>query len=118
MQNWRSITKVALFDDHCPAYSLEELRNSDLIFLSPDTTSVLQLLDQTLITVLGGCSLSAIIRRSAVVNTTFPKLNVPAALRALMSWAKLSPQHAACFKYAGVFKRDGVSSDITDLDKL
>jgi hypothetical protein len=52
MQNWRPLTKVALFNDHCPAYSLVELRNSESIYLSPDTTSVLQLLDQTPIIVL------------------------------------------------------------------
>jgi hypothetical protein len=62
------------------------------------------------------------LRRSAVVNTTLQKLNVPDALRALMSWAKLSPQHiATCFKYAGVFKQDGVqvtSQILTNYNKM
>jgi hypothetical protein len=62
MQNWRPITKVALFDDHCIAYSLVELRNSEFIFLSPNTTSVLQFLGQTPITVLWGMLKSPIIR--------------------------------------------------------
>ena len=113
--------KISLLIDNCPAHpSVSDLTNVQLVFLLPNTTSVLQPMDQGVIRSLKAHYRGRVIRRlcRALGKTkTFPKLSILQAMKILViSWEAVSAQTIAnCFKKAGITP-EAQNAAITDAD--
>lgn len=115
-------TKVLLLVDNCPAHlSINDSRSITLIFLPPNTTSVLQPTDQGIIR-----ALKSNFRKNLVLKiihnlhatedtstTKHPKITIlDAILMIYDAWSKLTPATISnCFKHAG-FVRDSPSPSV------
>lgn len=135
VRNWdRDLTKqkkkILLLVDNCPAHpSISDLKSITLIFLPPNTTSVLQPMDQGIIRALKSnfrknLVLKIVASLDANVDTNagkHPKITIlDAILMIYDAWNKLtSAAIFNCFKHAG-FVRDSASvvanNDDTDDD--
>ena len=100
--------KIALLIDNCPAHpSVPDLTNVQLVFLPPNTTSVLQPMDQGVITSLKAHYWGRVIHRlcRALDKTkTLPKVSILQAMKILVSsWKAVSVQTIVnCFRKAGI----------------
>ena len=100
--------KIALIIDICPAHpSVSDLTNVQLVFLPPNTTSVLQPMDQGVITSLKAYYWGRVIHRlcRALDKTkTLPKVSILQAMKILASsWKAVSVQTIVnCFRKAGI----------------
>ena len=113
--------KIALLIDNCPAHpSVSDLTNVQLVFLPPDTTSVLQPMDQGVIRSLKAHYRGRIVRRlcRALDKTkTLPKISILQAMKILVSsWEAVSEQTIVNY-----FRKAGITSEaqnaaITDAD--
>ena len=81
--------KIALLIDNCPAHpSVSDLTNVQLVFLPPNTTSVLQPMDQGVIRSLKAHYRGRVVRRlcRALDKTkTLPKISILQAMKILVS---------------------------------
>ena len=113
--------KIALLIDNCPAYlSVPDLTNVQLIFLPPDTTSVLQPMDQGVIRSLKVHYRGRVVRRLCRAldkMKTLPKISILQAMKILVSsWEAASAQTIVnCFRKAGVTP-EAQNAAITDAD--
>ena len=113
--------KLALLIDNCPAHpSFSDLTNVQLVFLPPDTTSVLQPMDQGVIRGLIAHYWGKVVRRlcSALDKTkTLPKISIIQAMKILVpSWEAVSAQAIVnCFRIAGITP-EAQNAAITDAD--
>ena len=113
--------KIALLIDNCPAHpSVSDLTNVQLVFLLPNTTSVLQPMDQGVIKSLKAHYWGRVVRRlcRALNKTkTLPKLSILQAMKILVSsWETVSTQTIVnCFRKAGITS-EAQNAAITDAD--
>ena len=113
--------KIALLIDNCPAHlSVPDLANVQLVFLPPDTTSVLQPMDQGVIRSLKVHYRGRVVRRLCRVldkMKTLPKISILQALKILVSsWEAVSAQTIVnCFRKAGI-TLEAQNAAITDAD--
>ena len=113
--------KIALLIDNCPAHpSVSDLTNVQLVFLPPNTTSVLQPMDQGVIRSLKAHYRGRIVRRLCRALDkvkALPKISILQAMKILVSsWEAVSEQ--TIVKY---FRKAGITSEaqnaaITDAD--
>lgn len=121
--------KVALFVDNCSAHPKIQLRNIELIFFPPNTTSKLQPLDQGVICLVKrrfrATLVNSIVRQLSNDNASIKKWNVLDAMRGIATSWKAVPADsiAACFRHAHFIKPanedgevDGVIDDELDDD--
>ena len=100
--------KVALLIDNCPAHrEIKNLTNINLIFLSPNTTSVLQPMDQGVIRSLKGHYRKKVVRlciRAVESNKPLPKIIILQARKHLVSsWNAVSKKTIVnCFKKSNI----------------
>ncbi|XP_057310264.1 tigger transposable element-derived protein 4-like [Hydractinia symbiolongicarpus] len=113
--------KIVLIIDNCPAHpSISNLTNIHLVFLPPNTTSVLQPMDQGVIR-----SLKAHYRRRVVRllcsalenNKPLPKISILSGMKILAdSWEAVTKQTIInCFKKSGI-SSTGQQDAIADSD--
>ena len=113
--------KIALLIDNCPAHpSVPDLTNVQLVFLPPNTSSVLQPMDQGVITSLKAYYWGRVIHRlcRALDKTkTLPKVSILQAMKILVSsWKAVSVQTIVnCFRKAGITS-EAQNAAITDAD--
>ena len=113
--------KIALLIDNCPAHpSVSNLTNVQLVFLPPNTTSVLQPMNQGVIRRLKAHYRGRVIRRlcRALDKTkTLPKVSILQAMKILPpSWKAVSAQTIVnCFRKAGITP-EAQNAAITDAD--
>ncbi|XP_065650656.1 tigger transposable element-derived protein 4-like [Hydra vulgaris] len=102
--------KVALLVDNCSAHPhIEGLSNINLIFFPPNTTSVLQPMDQGVIRSLKAHYRHKIVRlciKAVDNNEPMPKISILQAMKDLVSsWNAVSKETVInCFKKAGISK--------------
>ncbi|XP_065672149.1 tigger transposable element-derived protein 4-like [Hydra vulgaris] len=102
--------KVALLVDNCSAHPhIEGLSNINLIFFPPNTTSVLQPMDQGVIRSLKAHYRHKIVRlciKAVDNNEPMPKISIFQAMKDLVSsWNAVSKETVInCFKKAGISK--------------
>ena len=100
--------KIALLIDNCPAHpSVSNLTNVQLVFLPPNTTSVLQPIDQGVIRSLKAHYRGRVVRRlcRALDKTkTLPKISILQVIKILVSsWEAVSAQTIVnCSRKAGI----------------
>ena len=100
--------KIALIIDNCPAHpTIKGLVNIQLIFLPPNTTSVLQRMDQGVIRSLKAHYRGKVVRklcRSIEKKEPMPKISILEAMKILAdSWNAVSmPTVVNCFTKAGI----------------
>ena len=100
--------KVALLIDNCPAHrEIKNLTNINLIFLSPNTTFVLQPMNQGVIRSLKGHYRKKVVRlciRAVESNKPLPKIIILKARKHLVSsWNAVSKQTIVnCFKKSNI----------------
>ena len=113
--------KIALIIDICPAHpSVSDLTNVQLVFLPPNTTSVLQPMDQGVIRSLKAHCQGRVVRRlcRALDKTeTLPKISILQAMKILVSlWKAVSAQTIVnSFRKAGITP-EAQNASITDAD--
>ena len=113
--------KIALLIDNCPAHpSVSDLTNVQLVFLPPNTTSVLQPTDQGVIGSLKAHYRGRVVRRlcRALDKTkTLPKISIRQAMKILVSsWDTVSAQTIVnCFRKAGITS-EAQKAAITDAE--
>ena len=113
--------KIALLIDNCTAHpSVFDLTNVQLVFLPPNTTSVLQPMDQGVIRSLKAHYWGRVVRRlcRALDKTkTLPKISILQAMKILVySWEAVSAQTIVnCFRKAGITS-EAQNAAITDAD--
>ena len=113
--------KIALLIDNCPAHpSVPDLTNVQLVFLPPNTTSVLQPMDQGVIRSLKAHCQGRVVRRlcRALDKTeTLPKIAILQAMKILVSlWKAVSAQTIVnSFRKAGITP-EAQNASITDAD--
>jgi hypothetical protein len=111
--------KVVSFVDNCPAHPKIDLGNTELVFLPPNATSILQPLDQGTIKLLKhhyrAMLVNFTVRQLELKNFTRMKWNTLDAMRAVVSsWGKISADViASCFKHAGFSAHQG---DVIELE--
>ena len=113
--------KIALLIDNCPAHpSVSDLTNVQLVFLPPNTTSVLQPMDQGVIRSLKAHYRGRIVRRLCRAldkAKALPKISILQAMKILVSsWEAVSEQTIVNY-----FRKAGITSEaqnaaITDAD--
>ena len=99
--------KIALLIDNCPAHPSVSDLNVQLVFLPPNTISVLQPMDQAVIRSLKAHYRGRVVRRlcRALDKTkTLPKISIPQAMKTLVSsWEAVSAQTIGnCLRKAGI----------------
>ena len=113
--------KIALLIHNCPAHpSVSDLTNVQLVFLPPNTTSVLQPMDQGVTRSLKAHYRGRVIRRlcRALDKTkTLPKISILQAMKIrVSSWEAVSAQTIVnCFRKAGITS-EAQNAAITDAD--
>ena len=113
--------KIALIIDICPAHSsVSDLTIVQLVFLPPNTTSVLQPMDQGIIRSLKAHFQGTVVRRlcRALDKTkTLPKISILQAMKILVSlWKAVSAQTIVnSFRKAGITP-EAQNASITDAD--
>ena len=113
--------KIALLIDNCPAHpSISDLTKVQLVFLPPNTTSVLQPMDQGVIRSLKAHYRGRVVSRlcRALDKTkTLPKISILQAMKILVSsWEAVSAQTIVnCFRKAGITSK-AQHAAITDAD--
>ena len=111
--------KIALLIDNCPAHpSVSDLTNGELVFLLPNTTSVLQPIDQGVIRSLKVHYRGRAVRRLCRVldkTKTLPKISILQAMKILVSSWKAAQTIVNCFREAGITS-DAQNAAITDAD--
>ena len=113
--------KIALLIDNCPVHpSVSDLTNVRLVFQPPNTTSVLQPMDQGVIRSLKAHYRGTVVRRlcRALDKTkTLPKISILQAMKILVSsWEAVSAQTIVnCFRKAGITSK-AQNAAITDAD--
>ena len=113
--------KIALLVDNCPAHpSVSDLTNVQLIFLPPNTTSVLQPMDQGVIRSLKAHYRGRVVRllcRALDKGRTYTKISILHAMKILVSsWEAVSTGTIInCFKKAGI-SLEAQCAAITDAD--
>ena len=114
--------KIALLIDNCPAHpSTSDLTNVQLVFLPPNTTSVLQPMDQGVIRSLKAHYRGRVVRwlcRALDKTTTLPKIYIVQAMKILVSsWEAVSAQTIVnCFRKTGIIP-EAQNAVITDADE-
>ena len=104
--------KVALISDNCPAHPIvKNLAHLKLVFLSPNTTSVSQLMDQGIIRCLKANyrkRLVELILCSRDSSKPLPKVSLLTALKLLVStWNGVNQTtNVNCFKKAKILEKD------------
>ncbi|XP_017050529.2 tigger transposable element-derived protein 4-like [Drosophila ficusphila] len=116
--------KILLLVDNCPAHpTISDLTNITLVFLPPNTTSVLQPMDQGIIRVI-----KSIFRKNLVLkiisnmdetqNENYPKITILDAILMINdAWQQVSPMTIAnCFKHSGLAEEnlDGSSTSFSN----
>ena len=102
--------------DNCPAHpSIDNLVSVDLIFLPPNTTSKLQLMDQDVIRSLKAYYKSLSVRNlieAIEKNKPLPEFSILVAMRMLeVAWEKVIKETVVnCFAKAGISKEKQVES--------
>ena len=113
--------KIALLIDNCPAHpSVSDLTNVQLVFLPPNTTSVLQPIDQGVIRSLKAHYRGRVVRRLCRAldkMKTLPKISILQVIKILVSsWEAVSAQTIVnCFRKAGITS-EAQNAAITDAD--
>ena len=113
--------KIALPIDNCPAHlPVPDLTNVQLVFLPPDTSSVLQPMDQGVIRRLKVHYRGRVVRRLCRAldkMKTLPKISILQAMKILVSsWEAVSAQTIVnCFRKAGITP-EAQNATITDAD--
>ena len=113
--------KIALLIDNCPAHpSVSDLTNVQLVFLPPNTTSVLQPMGQSVIRRLKTHYQGRVVRRlcRALDKTkTLPKISILQAMKMLVSsWEVVSAQTIVnCFRKTGI-TFEAQNAAIADVD--
>jgi hypothetical protein len=107
--------KIVLFMDHFPTHPAIKLRNSELVFLPPNTTNMLQPLDQGVFRLMKHNFLSMLVNyllKRLETGKDIMKWNVLAAIRVIaVSWERIIAETiAACFRHAG-FRSDPISEE-------
>ena len=115
--------KVALLIDSCPAHpEIKNLTNINLIFLPPNTTSVLQPMDQGVIRSLKAHCRRKVVRlriKAVESNKPLPKINILQALKHLVSsWNTVSKETIVnCFKKSNI-SQSNQQAKVNDDDDL
>ena len=113
--------KIALLIDNCPAHpSVSDLKNVQLVFLPPNTTSLLQPMDQCVIRSLKAHYRGRVVRRLCRAldkAKTLPKISILQAMKILVSsWEAVSAQTIVnCFRKAGITS-EAQNAAIADAD--
>ena len=112
--------KIALLIDNCPAHPSVSNLNVQLVFLPPNTISVLQPMDQAVIRSLKAHYRGRVVRRlcRALDKTkTLPKISIPQAMKTLVSsWEAVSAQTIGnCLRKAGIIPQ-AQNAAITEAD--
>ncbi|XP_065662532.1 tigger transposable element-derived protein 4-like [Hydra vulgaris] len=116
--------KVALLVDNCSAHPhIEGLSNISLIFFPPNTTSVLQPMDQGVIRSLKAHYRHKIVRlciKAVENNEPMPKISILQAMKDLVSsWNAVSKENVInCFKKAGISKTNKSIEEADDDDSF
>ncbi|XP_063598706.1 tigger transposable element-derived protein 6-like [Penaeus indicus] len=110
--------KIALIIDNCPAHpTLSKLTNVQLVFLPPNTTSILQPMDQGVIRSLKAYYRGKVVRliSRALEKKPCPKISILQGMKLLAdSWELVSKETIVnCFRKAGITP-DGQQSAIDD----
>ncbi|KAJ8879041.1 hypothetical protein PR048_019647 [Dryococelus australis] len=100
--------KVILFVDNCPAHLTVELRNTELVFLPPDTTSFLQPMDQ------GNIQLGKKKFCDILVNDMVVPIDINQPWRKLDSSQNTSPTFFQYARFVIVDKLEQIPAKIVD----
>jgi len=113
--------KIALIIDNCPTHpTLSNLTNVQLVFLPPNTTSILQPMDQGVIRSLKAYYRGKVVRlisRALEEKKPCPKISILQGMKLLAdSWELVSKETIVnCFRKAGITP-DGQQAAIDDSD--
>ena len=98
--------KVALLIDNCPAHpETKNLTNMNLIFVPPDTTSILQTMDQGVIRSLKAHYRKKVVRlciKALESNKPLPKISILQAMKHLVSSWNAKETIVNCFKKSNI----------------
>ena len=113
--------KIALLIGNCPAHpSVSDLTKLQLVFLPPNTTSVLQPMDQGVLRSLKALYRGRVVSRLCRTldkTKTLPKISILQAMKIpVSSWETVSAQTIVnCFRKAGITSEDQ-NAAITNVD--